>query len=165
MIDFRHLSPVVSLLMKDGRKIEFNLYRFDGEINPSPEECKGELKGIELSYAFCGEQDIGIKSLEEEFKVNNLGVITKIPKNFKIDSNSYVKVLKCGKSANLDPKLSKITKETGVIGYWDDSNLLICVSQNYDFVIDKIKKLFCPKHVKIVLRTNSLGYDLIILAI
>lgn len=165
MIDFSHLSPVVSLLMEDGTEIKFNLYRADGEVNPSPEECKGNLKGIKLSYAFCGEQDFGIKPLEEEFKVNKKGIVTKIPKDLKIDSNSYVKAIMYGKTSNLDPLTSKIAKDTGVVGYWDEENLLICASQNYGFVIDKIKKLFCPKHIKFSLQANTLGYDLLILAV
>ena len=165
MIDFSHLSPVVSLLMEDGTEIKFNLYRADGEVNPSPEECKGNLKGIKLSYAFCGEQDFGIKPLEEEFKVNKKGIVTKIPKDLKIDSNSYVKSIRYGKDSSLDPIISRITRDTGIIGYWDEENLLICASQNYDFIIDKIKKLFCPKHVKFSLQANTLGYDLLILAV
>lgn len=165
MIDFSHLSPVVSLLMEDGTEIQFDLYRADGEVNPSPEECKRSLKGIKLSYAFCGEQDFGIKPLEEEFKVNKKGIVTKIPKDLKIDSNSYVKSIRYGKDSSLDPIISRITRDTGIIGYWDERNLLICASQNYDFIIDKIKKLFCPKHVKFSLQANTLGYDLLILAV
>ena len=165
MIDSTHLSPVVSLLMEDGREIEFKLYRHDGEINPSSKECKGRIRKIRLSYAFCGEQDFGIKPLEEKFKVNKKGIVTKIPKDLKIDSNSYVKAIMYGKTSNLDPLTSKIAKDTGVVGYWDEENLLICASQNYGFVIDKIKKLFCPKHIKFSLQANTLGYDLLILAV
>lgn len=164
MIDSTHLSPVVCLLMEDGREIEFKLYRHDGEINPSSKECKGRIRKIRLSYAFCGEQDFGIESLEDNFKVKKNGIITKIPKDLEVITNENVKAIRYGELARTDPLLERYAKDTGVIGYWDDANLFICASHEYGFVIDEIYKLFCPKHVKFALKANSLGYDLIILA-
>lgn len=92
MMDLSHVSPKTYLLTEDNRTIEFKKYRHDDEKMPAPEECKGVLKGVCLSYAFCGEQDFGIEPIARQFGATDQnGTITKIPKELEIIESEGVK--------------------------------------------------------------------------
>ena len=49
MMDLSHVSPETYLLTEDCRTIEFKKHRHNDEKMPTPEECKGILKGICLA--------------------------------------------------------------------------------------------------------------------
>lgn len=84
-MDLSHVSPETYLLTEDDRTITFKKYRHDDEKKPVPEECKGILKGVSLSYASCGEQDFGIESMARQFgATDRYRIITKIPKELEI---------------------------------------------------------------------------------
>ena len=124
------------------------------------------MKGVCLSYAFCGEQDFGIEHMAKQFGVTGKnGTITKIPKELEIVEFKGVKAIKFGKYAELDLKVVEATMEAGVIGYWDDANLIICASQEYEFVINAIQNMFKPKHVRFAFSRSFGGYNLLILSI
>ena len=166
MMDLSHVSPETYLLTEDEITIEFKKYRHDDEKKPVPEECKGILKGVCLSYAFCGEQDFGIEPMARQFGATGKnGTITKIPKELEIIESEGVKAIKFGSYAKLDSGMIRATKEAGVIGYWDDANLIICASPEYEFVINSIREMFKPKHVRFGFSRSFAGCNLLILAI
>lgn len=166
MMDLSHVSPETYLLTEDDRTIKFKRYRYDDEKMPTPEECKGVLKGVCLSYAFCGEQDFGIEPMARQFGATGKnGTITKIPKELEIIESEGVKAIKFGSYAKLDSGMIRATKEAGVIGYWDDANLIICASSEYEFVIKSIREMFKPKHVRFAFSRSFAGRNLLILAI
>lgn len=166
MMDFSHVSPEALLLTEDDRTIVFKKYRYDDEKKPSPDECKGKLKGVCLTYAFCGEQDFGIEPMARQFGATGSGMtVNKIPKNLEIVEAENVKAIKFGSYAKLDSVMIKGAMEAGVVGYWDDCNLIICASPEYSFVIDSIKAMFKPKHVRFGFSRSFAGANLLILAI
>ena len=166
MMDLSHVSPETYLLTEDDRTIKFKRYRYADEKMPTPEECKGVLKGVCLSYAFCGEQDFGIEPMARQFGATGKnGTITKIPKELEIIESEGVKAIKFGSYAKLDSGMIRAAKEAGVIGYWDDANLIICASSEYEFVIKSIREMFKPKHVRFAFSRSFAGRNLLILAI
>lgn len=166
MMELSHVSPSIYLLTEDDRTIEFRNCRYDDKKMPTPEECKGALKGVCLSYAFCGEQDFGIEPMAKQFGATGKnGTITKIPKELEIVESEGVKAMKFGRYAELDSGMIIATKEAGVIGYWDDANLIICASPEYEFVIHSIREMFKPKHVRFTFSRSFAGRNLLILAI
>lgn len=163
-MDFSHVSPETYLLTEDDRTIEFKLYRYDDGKKPSPEECKGTLKGVCLSYAFCGEQDFGIKPMATAFGATDKnGTINKVP--LELVEADGVRAIKFGNYVRLDDSMIQGAKGAGIIGYWDDSNLIICAAPEYGFVIDSIKEMFKPKHVRFGFSRSFAGGNLLILAI
>lgn len=164
MMDFGNVSPVIYFITEDDNAVEFRKYRFGDEKKPSPDECKGKLRGIRLDYACCGEQDWGIEPMARAFgcKGNN-GIIHKIP--LELVEEKGVRAIKFGNYAQLDDQMVRRTKEAGIIGYWDDSNLIICAAPEYGFVIDSIKELFKPKRVRFAFNRSFAGSNLLILAI
>lgn len=163
-MDYSHVSPETYLLTEDDRTIEFKKYRYGDENKPSPDECKGKLKGVCLSYACCGEQDFGIKPMATAFGATGKnGTINKVP--LELVEADGVRAIKFGGYARLDERMIQGAKEAGVIGYWDDSNLIICAASEYGFVIDSIKAMFKPKHVRFGFNRSFAGWNLLILAI
>lgn len=163
-MDYSHVSPETYLLTEDDRTIEFKKYRYGDENKPSPDECKGKLKGVCLAYAFCGEQDFGIKPMATAFGATGKnGTINKVP--LELVEADGVRAIKFGGYARLDEIMIQGAKEAGVIGYWDDSNLIICAAPEYGFVIDSIKAMFKPKHVRFGFNRSFAGCNLLILAI
>lgn len=163
-MEFSHVSPETYLLTEDDRTIKFKKYRNIGEDKPHPDECKGKIKGVCLSYAFCGEQDFGIRPLADAFGVKgNNGIINKVP--LEIVEADGVRAIRYGKYASLDDDMVQGAMEAGLIGYWDDANLIICAAPEYGFIIDSIKNMFKPKHVRFGFHTVALQIrNLLILA-
>lgn len=165
-MDFSHLSTETYLLTEDDRTLEFKLERYNDEKMPSPEKCKGKLKGVCLSNAFCGERDFGIEPMAKEFGATGKEMtINKIPKNLEIIESENVKAIKFGDYAELDSTMVRGAMDAGVIGYWDNSNFIICASPEYHFVIDSIKAMFKPKYVRFGFSRSFASYNLLILAI
>lgn len=166
MMDFTHVSPETYLLTEDEKTLTFKLHRYKNDPNPFPRECKGKLKGVCLSYAFCGEQDFGIEPMARQFgATGKTMMVKKIPKDLEIVDSEGVKAIKFGGYAQLDSNMIHGAKEAGVIGYWDDANLIICASAEYSFVIDSIKAMFKPNHVRFGFSRTFAGRNLLILAI
>lgn len=166
MMDLSHVSPETYLLTEDNKTITFKKYRHDDEKKPVPEECKGFLKGVCLSYAFCGEQDFGIEHILRQFgATGKYRTITKIPKQLEIIESEGITAIKFGSYAKLDSGMIGATREAGVIGYWDNANLIICASPEYKFVINSIREMFKPNMVRFGLSSGFAGSNLLILAI
>lgn len=159
-----NISPEICFFMTRGKVITFKTFRRLGEEKPLIDECKDELTGISLSYAFCGEQDFGIHPLAKAFDaLNNDLIIKKVP--LKIIESKGVKAIMYGNDAELDRNIICKARKAGVIGYWDKSNLLICAAPEYSFLIDSIKEMMVPKHVKFGFKGIFGGrYHLLILA-
>ena len=163
-MDYSHVSPKMYFLTEDERTIEFKKYRYGDKSKPSPDECKGKLKGVCLAYACCGEQDFGIKYMATAFGATGKnGTINKVP--LELVETDGVRAIKFGEYARLDEIMIKGAKEAGVIGYWDDSNLIICAAPEYSFIIDSIKAMFKPKCVRFGFNRSFAGCNLLILAI
>lgn len=166
MMDLSHVSPQTYLLTEDNRTIKFENYRHGDEKVPTPEECKCKLKGVCLAYAFCGEQDFGIRPMAEEFKATGTNMtINKIPKELEVIESNGVRAIKFGNYARLDSGMIRATMEAGVIGYWDDANFIVCASPEYSFVIDEIKAMFKPKQIRFGFSRSFGGANLLILSI
>ena len=89
--------------------------------------------------------------------------INKVP--LEVVDADGVKAIKFGEYVNLDDRMIQGAKDAGVIGYWDDCNLIICAAPEYSFVIDSIKAMFKPKHVRFGFSRSFAGCNLLILAI
>lgn len=146
-MDYSNVSPVVSLITANNKVIGFRKLRSDDYEKPTPDECKRKLKGICLSYAFCKEQDFGIQVLEEAFKISADGTIHDAP--FEVIESKKVKAIVYGKSIALNDEMIKGAILSGIIGYWDSENVIICASLEYGFVIDEIKEFIKPEFAKI----------------
>ena len=165
-MEMRHVSPELYLLTEDGKMLEFLRKRNEDEKNPTPDECRGPLKGVSLSYAFCGEQDFGIGPLAKMFGAANEseGIITKIPEELEIIEFDGVKAIKIGRYVELDSDMVEETKKVGIIGYWDNSQFIICASPEYEFVIDSIREMFKPNQVRFAHDRYLWGCSLLIFA-
>ena len=165
-MDLSHLSPEFSLLTKDDKVIEFKQYGYNEKGIPSPKDCEAALKGIRLSYAFCGEQDFGIEEILKRFgAMNKNGIITRIPEGLSITTSGEVKAIKFGNYIKLDSEMIKRANTHGIIGYWDYESFIICASKEYEFIINSIQEMFKPKHLRFALNRSFAGFNFIILAI
>ena len=163
-MDQSKLSPEVSFLMKNGQPVTFKRFRRNGEKIPSVEECKDILTGITLSYAFCGEQDYGIRPLAKAFgALNDEFIIKKVPLEIiKVDG---FKAIKYGEDVKLDFDVIRAAQQAGVVGFWNHANVMICAAPEYAFLIDSINEMMKPKQVRFAIKGIFGGrYHLVILA-
>ena len=163
-MDQSKLSPEVCFLMQYGQPVVFKRFRRNGEELPSAEQCKGELTGITLTYAFCGEQDDGIRPLLKAFGALNDDLLIKREPLEVVELDGY-KAIKYGEDVHLDFNVARTAKQSGVVGYWDKSNLMICTSPEYGFLIESIKELMKPRHARFGFKGVFGGrYHLVILS-
>ena len=166
MIRHSKLSPSISISLEDGRLIEFRKNRYKGEIIPLPEECKGKIRSIMFDYSYFRAQDYGIYPMAKEFgAIGKKMRISRIPNSMEITELENVKALIFdleNENSNWYLIMHHVAKEAGVTGYWDDSSLIVCVSIEYEFIIDEVMELL-KKHARFNF-TNAVGagYNLVI---
>ena len=160
---YSHVSPEVILLKEDNKQINFKKYLYEEEKKPTPDDCKDKIKGIMLTYAFCGEQDFGIKPLEKAFGVDKKGIIKKAP--IELIEKDGVRAIKFGRYIHLNELMIKGAKNSGLIGYWDEENIIICAAPEYGFIIDSIKELIKPNRAWLGLEDLLFGNNLMIVEI
>lgn len=162
-MEFSHISGEVMFLLGSKETLTFSRMPYKDSSKPTPEQLREDIIGVQLSYAFCGEQDFGIEPLAKDFGAFPSGFITKIPQDFYVHSDGDIVVLKHGR-LSIDPYMYDIARETGVAGYWDDENLVLCASKEYDSIIASTRNLITSRKAKFAFRTVGFGRNLLILS-
>ena len=154
-----NVSSFLYILTEDRRTVKFKLYRYANEDKPSAMECKGKIRGLHLSYAYCGEQNLGIRYLAKEFGATDRKMkIKKVPSSLEIVETKNVKALLAGlKHSNWKEAMESKAIEAGVVGYWDDASLCICASNEYSFIIDAIQELLKPNRAHFAFNNIQCG--------
>lgn len=163
-MDFYHVSDEIMFLLEGDETIRFSRSSLRPSILPTEEQLQKKVLGIQLSYAFCGEQDFGIDPMRRAFGADSDGIIKKVPSDLKLETYEDVCVLKYG-STRLAPEMIPHAREVGAAGYWDDANLIICCSKKYEKIIESIIDFIQPKKAKFAFRTLFAGPNLMILSV
>lgn len=163
-MDSTHVSEKIMFLLEGNENISFSNSSLHSSCEPTEEQLRKKVIGIQLSYAHCGEQDFGIAPMARAFGAGDDGIIKKVPKGLALDTRDDVTILKYG-STSLSPRMLAIAKEVGMAGYWDDSNLIICSSKKYEPIIENIIDFIQPKKAKFAFRTVFAGPNLMILSV
>ena len=164
-MDMTHVSGETMVLFEDESYVTFKRHAYNGEEKPAVDETRKAVKGVQLEYAFCGEQDFGIKPMLDAFGAGTKeGIITKVPKGFELDVQDDVAILKYG-YWQVDTRMISAAKETGVVGAWEDNALMICASKEYQHIIEGLIDMIQPKKAKFGMRRVFAGCNLLILAI
>lgn len=143
--------------MKNGDNIPFRRFRRNGEVIPDPKRCEGKIRGISLGYAFCGEQDLGIRPLAKAFDaLNDKMVIRKVPLEI-VNSAEGVKAIKYGEDVSLNKNMIRLAKQNGMVGYWDSRSIIICAGPKYKYIIDSISEFIQPNRVHFAFETVFMG--------
>lgn len=147
-MDSRYVSDLIKIMLKNGWMLEFSRIPLIPSAIPYAEEMLEEdIKGVHLSYQFCSEQDFGIIPIQRAFGATKDGIITKIPSGFTVDSASDVSILKYGNTP-ISPGMYGYARKFGVVGYWDQENLIFCASKKYETIIFKLIDFFTPNKVR-----------------
>jgi len=158
-MDFGNFSPKVIIVI-NGEEKAFSKY--PSANKPLPEDCHGNITGIKLDYAACGEQDFGILYMARSFNLTKEGIVKKIPDNLEIINEDGVTALRYGQVCFIDHRIVNGTKKSGILGYWDDNNLFICASDEYKFLIAEIRKILIPNKCMFGFSKSFGGNDLCI---
>ena len=162
-MDSSHVSEEIMFLLEGGETISFSRMASSESKKPTVDQIQKSILGVQLSYACCGEQDFGIAPMAEAFGANSKGVIKKIPRDFRLHTMNDILVLKYG-DTYISPKMFDMAKSAGIVGYWDDANLIICASKEYEAIVRNMRKFIKPKKAKFAFRT-VFGPNLMIMAI
>ena len=164
-MDSSHVSEEIMFLLEGEETILFSRTSLAKSQKPTEEQLRKDIIGVQLSYAYCGEQDFGIDPMARAFGATPKGVINQIPKDFNVYTQEDTVVLKYG-STSISPRMFDMAKEAGIVGYWDDANLIICASKEYEAIVKNMRKFIKPKKAKFAFRTVFGGRrNLMILAV
>lgn len=155
-MDSTFISEEILFLLEGEECISFSNTSLHPSQLPTEEQLRKNIIGIQLSYANCGEQDGGIAPLAEAFGFGSKGIIRKIPKDFRVTEQEDVFVLKHG-SISISSRMFEIAKKFGVAGYWDEANLIICASKEYEPILRAVLAFIQPEKAKFAFRSLPFG--------
>lgn len=161
-MDSTQISEEIMFLLEGNENISFSNSSLRSSCEPTEEQLRKKVIGIQLSYANCGEQDFGVDPMKKAFGAGGNGIIKKMPKEFVLDKREDVVILKYGETS-LSPRMIEIAKKAGMAGYWDDSNLIICSSKKYEPIMEHIVDFIQPQKARFAFRSVFGGKNLMIL--
>lgn len=147
----------VSLIFKDEI---LNITHKQSIINKIRES---KIKGIIFPYACLGEQDSGIETLSEKFRIDKNFVINKIPlKHIYIDG---IYMLTTSEDFNININVKNAVKSKGITAYWDEENLIILTTKEFDFILKLLRYELNLHQYILGLYYTNLGSDLVLVTI
>ena len=158
-MDFLYISPEVKILFEDNEELRILKKQIYSHTKISEEQCKKRIIEIELSTAFYRHQDNQIIHLKKSFNMSHDGVINAIPKTYRIETVDNVMVLKIG-NTEITPSMIGLAEKVGVVGYWDNANIIICVSEQYKLLFENIRRLFVCFQTRLKISKDFWGPNL-----
>ena len=147
----------VSLIFKDEI---LNITHKQSIINKIRES---KIKGIIFPYACLGEQDSGIETLSEKFRIDKNFVINKIPlKHIYIDG---IYMLTTSEDFNININVKNAVKSKGITAYWDEKALIILSAKKFNFILKLLRYELNLHQYRLGLYYNNLGPDLVLVTI
>ena len=147
----------ISLIFKDEI---LNITHKQSIINKIRES---KIKGIIFPYACLGEQDSGIETLSEKFRIDKNFVINKIPlKHIYIDG---IYMLTTTEDFNINVNVKNVVKIKGITAYWDEENLIILTTKEFDFILKLLRYELNLHQYILGLYYTNLGPDLVLVTI
>lgn len=163
-MDKHNISRQIFFLLEGMETISFSTTSLHPSVLPDESQLNMKVTGIQLSYAYCGEQQFGIVPMARAFGAEPKGFITKVPKELTLTEQSDVTIMKFG-PAFIAPEMIEITRNVGMTGYWDSSNLIICSSEKYKSIIKNAFDFIKPNKAKFAFKTIFGGPNLMILKV
>ena len=163
-MDSTHVSPKIMFLLEGNETISFSSSSLHSSQKPAEDQLRKKVIGIQLSYAHWGEHHGGIEPMARAFGAYPDGIIMEVPKALTLDTQNDVTILKYGSDVP-HPRMLEIAKKVGVAGYWDDSNLIICASNEYESIIKHVIDFIQPQKAKFAFRTVFGGRNLMVLSV
>ena len=147
----------ISLIFKDEI---LNITHKQSIINKIRES---KIKGIIFPYACLGEQDSGIETLSEKFRIDKNFVINKIPLKHIYRDGIYM--LTTSEDFNININVKNAVKSKGITAYWDEENLIILTTKEFDLILKLLRYELHLKPYRLGLYYNNLGPDLVLVTI
>ena len=136
-MDSTHVSERIWIRLEGDETVLFSNDSIVPSCLPTKEQLRKKVTGVQLSCPFYVKQFSGIEPLKRAFGASSNGIIKKIPNELTLDIQDDVVILKYG-TIYLSPHMISIAKVVGMSGYWDDSNLIICSSKEYESIIKNV---------------------------
>lgn len=147
----------ISLIFKDEI---LNITHKQSIINKIRES---KIKGIIFPYACLGEQDSGIETLSEKFRIDKNFVINKIPLKHIYRDGIYM--LTTTEDFNINVNVKNVVKIKGITAYWDEENLIILTTKEFDFILKLLRYELNLHQYILGLYYTNLGSDLVLVTI
>ena len=147
----------ISLIFKDEI---LNITHKQSIINKIRES---KIKGIIFPYACLGEQDSGIETLSEKFRIDKNFVINKIPLRHMYKDGIYM--LTTTEDVNINVNVKNAVKIKGITAYWDEENLIILTTKEFDFILKLLRYELNLHQYILGLYYTNLGSDLVLVTI
>ena len=146
----------ISLIFKDEI---LNITHKQSIINKIRES---KIKGIIFPYACLGEQDTGIQMLSQKFEIDKNFVINKIPLKYIYEDGIYMLTTH---DVTISKEIRNAVKSKGITAYWDEENLIILTTKEFDFILKLLRYELHLKPYRLGLYYNNLGPDLVLVTI
>lgn len=122
-----------------------------------------KIKGIIFPYACLGEQDSGIETLSEKFRIDKNSLINNIPLRHIYKDGIYM--LTTTEDFNINVNVKNAVKIKGITAYWDEKNLIILSTKEFNFILKLLRYELNWHQYKLGLYYNNLGPDLVLVTI
>jgi len=101
---------------------------------------KSKIKGIIFPYTCLGEQDTGIETLSQKFRIDKNFMINKIPLRHMYKDGIYI--LTTTEDVNINVNVKNAVKIKGITAYWDEENLIILSTKEFNFILKLLRYEF-----------------------
>ena len=122
-----------------------------------------KIKGIIFPYACLGEQDFGIETLSQKFKIDKNSLISNIPLKHIYRDGIYI--LTTTEDFNINVNVKNAVKIKGITAYWDAENLIILSTKEFNFILKILRYELHLHNYRLGLYYNNLGPDLVLVTV
>lgn len=120
------------------------------------------IKGIVFPYSCLGEQDTGIQTLSKKFRIDKNSLIKNIPLRHSYNNGIYMLTTH---DVTISKEIRNAVKSKGITAYWDEENLIILTTREFDFILKLLRYELHLKPYRLGLYYNNLGPDLVLVTI
>lgn len=162
-MDSTHVFEKIWIRLEGDETILFSNDYIVPSFLPTEEQLRKKVTGIQLSCPFYEKKDFGIEPLKKAFGAEKNGIIKKIPNELILDIQEDIVIFKYG-TIHIFPTMISIAKTVGMSGYWDDLNLIICSSREYEPIIRNVIYFIQPQKSAFAFRNIFGGPNLMIIS-
>lgn len=163
-MEINHVSDEFKLRFEGDLSVTFYAPALTPPFNDFENLVERKITGVQLSYAYCGEQDFGINPMKDAFGAGSDEIIKKVPAGLTVDTFEDVSILKYG-STYIPSEMFELVKKVGMAGYWDYNTLIICASKKFEPILLNIIDFIEPNKVQFAFHLTFAGPNLMIITV
>ena len=154
-----HMSKEIKFVLEGNEIISFSNSFLTPRCLPTQAQLRKKIISMELSHPFYNECDLQVEKIAKAFDVGEDGIIKKIPNEFVLHTQDNIIILKSS-SILVETYILEWTEVFGIVGCWDQTDIIICSSQEYKPIMENVIDFMQPQRAKFTLRPYRVGFSI-----